>query len=59
MPPMLRLAFSTNAFKRNTLEEAIDAIGQVGYEGVELMADLPHAYPAAMDETRMPNCDSC
>ena len=50
MPP--RLAFSTNAFKKNTLDEAIDAIGDIGYVGVELMADLHHAYPPAMDAAR-------
>ena len=48
----LKLAFSTNAFKKNTLDEAIDAIGDVGYTGVELMADLHHAYPPIMDEAR-------
>jgi len=41
----MRLAFSTNAFKKNTLAEAIDAIAQIGYAGVEIMADVPHAYP--------------
>jgi sugar phosphate isomerase/epimerase len=46
---MINLAFSTNAFKKNTLAEAIDAIAQIGYPGVELMADVPHAYPAAFD----------
>src|SRR5262245_33398720 len=45
-----RLAFSTNAFKKNTLEEAIDAIADAGYAGVELMADVPHAYPPSFDE---------
>jgi sugar phosphate isomerase/epimerase len=49
---MIRLAFSTNAFKKNTLEEAIDAIADIGYAGVELMADVPHAYPPAMDSRR-------
>jgi len=49
---MFRLAFSTNAFKKNTLDEAIDAIGDIGYAGVELMADLHHAYPPAMDQAR-------
>jgi sugar phosphate isomerase/epimerase len=48
---MIRLAFSTNAFKKNTLEEAIDAIAQIGYQGVELMADVPHAYPPSLDST--------
>lgn len=50
---MHRLAFSTNAFKKNSLDEAIDAIGDIGYTGVELMADLHHAYPPAMDEPRL------
>lgn len=49
---MRRLAFSTNAFKKNTLDEAIDAIGAIGYVGVELMADLHHAYPPTMDSSR-------
>ncbi len=42
---MIRLAFSTNAFKKTTLAEAIDAIAQIGYTGVEIMADVPHAHP--------------
>jgi len=41
-----KLAFSTNAFKKNTLDEAISAIAAAGYRGVEIMADIPHAYPA-------------
>src|SRR5687768_12548542 len=49
---MPNLAFSTNAFKKNTLDEAIDAIGAIGYGGVELMADLHHAYPPVMDQAR-------
>ena len=44
-----KLAFSTNAFKKNSLDEAIDAIATIGYGGVELMADLHHAYPPVMD----------
>lgn len=42
---MLKLAFSSNAFKKTTLTEAVDAIAGAGYRGVEIMADLPHAYP--------------
>jgi sugar phosphate isomerase/epimerase len=44
---MIPLAFSTNAFKKNTLSEAVAAIAAVGYTGVELMADVPHAHPAS------------
>src|SRR3954468_14325744 len=50
---MIDLAFSTNAFKKNTLEEAIEAIARIGYRGVELMADVPHAYPQNMDAGRV------
>lgn len=49
---MINLAFSTNAFKKNTLEEAIGAIAGIGYRGVELMADVPHAYPPDMPAPR-------
>lgn len=49
---MKSLAFSTNAFKKHTLEEAIDAIASIGYRAVELMADVPHAYPPAFDRAR-------
>ncbi|HEX8522225.1 MAG TPA: sugar phosphate isomerase/epimerase family protein [Tepidisphaeraceae bacterium] len=49
---MRNLAFSTNAFKKNTLEQAISAIADIGYSGVELMADVPHAYPPDMPRER-------
>jgi protein FrlC len=49
---MSRLAFSTNAFKKNTLPEAIDQIAGIGYAGVELMADLHHAWPPTFDAPR-------
>lgn len=45
---MFKLAFSTNAFKKNTLAEAIDAIADIGYRAVELMADVPHLRPLEM-----------
>jgi sugar phosphate isomerase/epimerase len=46
---MRKLAFSTNAFKKITLTESISAIAEAGYSGVELMADVPHAYPLPLD----------
>jgi sugar phosphate isomerase/epimerase len=48
----LNLAFSTNAFKRTSLDEAIEIIAGLGYAGVELMADIPHAYPPHMSPQR-------
>lgn len=53
MSTMINLAFSTNAFKKNTLEEAIEQIARIGYRGVEIMADVPHAYPRDMDDARI------
>jgi len=41
----MKLAFSTNAFSRHSLPEAIAAIAAVGYAGIELLADKPHWYP--------------
>src|SRR5205814_8571110 len=45
----MKLAFSTNAFTRFTLDEAIRAIAAAGFSGVEILADPPHAYPDAID----------
>lgn len=47
----MRLAFSTNAFTRFGLIEAIEAIAAAGYDGVEILADEPHAYPPKIDAT--------
>jgi len=41
----LRLSFSTNAFTSVSLEQALEIIARIGYEGVEIMADRPHAWP--------------
>src|SRR6478735_5032542 len=49
---MIPLAFSTNAFKKNTFEEALQSIAAIGYSAVELMADLHHAYPLLMTPQR-------
>jgi sugar phosphate isomerase/epimerase len=41
----MKLAFSTNAFKRYNLEDSIKEIAGIGYRGVEILCDVPHAYP--------------
>jgi len=48
----MRPAFSTNAFKRVGLEASLREIAGCGYGGVEIMADVPHAYPPQMDGRR-------
>jgi protein FrlC len=41
----MKLAFSTNAYTRYSLSEALAGIKAAGFEGVEILADTPHAYP--------------
>ena len=44
----MRLAFSTNAYLRYPFDEAAERIAALGYEGLELLADVPHAWPAGL-----------
>src|SRR5438552_727583 len=46
----MKLAFSTNAYTRFGLIDAIRGITSAGYSGVEILADVPHAYPDAIDD---------
>ena len=48
-PDSIKLAFSTNAYTRFPLIDAIRDIAAVGYSGVEILADVPHAYPDSID----------
>jgi sugar phosphate isomerase/epimerase len=45
----MNLAFSTNAYTRFELVDAIRDIAMAGFGGVEILADVPHAYPDAID----------
>ncbi len=46
----MRLAFSSNAYLKFSFAEAARRIAAVGYEGIEIMADVPHAWPAYLLE---------
>ena len=48
---MVKLAFSTNAYTRLPLIDAIRDIAAIGYSGVEILADVPHAYPDSIDSS--------
>lgn len=41
-----RLAFSTNAYLKFSFADAVKRLAAIGYAGVEIMADVPHAWPA-------------
>lgn len=46
----MKLAFSTNAYTRFPLSDALIGIRRAGFGAVEVLADVPHAYPASIDE---------
>jgi fructoselysine 3-epimerase len=48
-----QLAFSTNAYTRHSLIDALRGIRRAGFAGVEILADAPHAYPDAMDDEQV------
>jgi len=47
----VRLSFSTNAFSRCSVFEAVEKIASIGYKGVELLADVPHLYADSVTES--------
>jgi sugar phosphate isomerase/epimerase len=49
----MKLAFSSNAFKKFPLETAIREIAKIGFKGVEILGDIPHAYPPDCSEERI------
>jgi sugar phosphate isomerase/epimerase len=46
----MQLAFSTNAYLKFSFVEAVRRLAAIGYSGVEIMADVPHAWPACLLE---------
>jgi sugar phosphate isomerase/epimerase len=44
----MQLAFSTNAYLNHSFADAVSRLAAIGYRGVEVMADVPHAWPAYM-----------
>jgi sugar phosphate isomerase/epimerase len=49
----MQLAFSSNAYLRYPFAEAARRLAALGYAGIEIMADVPHAWPAfLLDEQK-------
>ncbi|MGC8660131.1 MAG: sugar phosphate isomerase/epimerase family protein [Desulfomonilaceae bacterium] len=51
----VRLSFSCNAFVRYPVSEALKKIAEIGYEGVELLADAPHLYADSLSVADLEN----
>ena len=48
----MKLAFSSNAYMHFSIEDTIRKIADLGYTGIEVLADVPHAWPAGLLEER-------
>ena len=49
----MKLAFSTNAYLHHSFADAVARLARIGYPAVEIMADVPHAWPAfLLDEQK-------
>ena len=44
----MQLAFSTNAYLNHSFADTVARLASIGYRGVEIMADVPHAWPASL-----------
>jgi len=55
----MQLAYSSNAYFQFSIEETIARIAQLGYAGLELLADVPHAWPAGLLEERKRAIRAC
>src|SRR6478735_88879 len=49
----MKFAFSSNAYTNYSLKESIADISKIGYQGVEIMCDSPHAYPLLMNSKKI------
>ncbi|MHC4399682.1 MAG: sugar phosphate isomerase/epimerase family protein [Planctomycetota bacterium] len=55
----MKLAYSSNAYMRFSVEETIRRIAGLGYRGLELLADVPHAWPAGLLDERKQAIRDC
>jgi len=56
---IMKLAYSSNAYMNFTLEETVRRIASLGYGGLELLADVPHAWPAGLLDCRKREIRDC
>ena len=55
----MQLAFSSNAYMHYSIEETIRRVAEIGYQGIELLADVPHAWPAGLLPERKESIRRC
>jgi sugar phosphate isomerase/epimerase len=55
----MKLAYSSNAYMNFPIEETAARIAALGYAGLELLADVPHAWPAGLLEPQKEHIRDC
>jgi len=54
----MKIGFSTNAYTRKSLIYAIKSISEIGYDGIEIALDIPHAF-LPLSESGLQNIQEC
>ncbi len=49
----MKFAFSSNAFTKYSLIDSLKEIAQLGYQGAEILCDIPHAYPPTLNNQKI------
>jgi len=49
----MKLAFSSNAYTNFSIIDSINEISKIGYDGVEIMCDIPHAFPLPLNNDKI------
>jgi sugar phosphate isomerase/epimerase len=49
----MKLAFSSNAYTNFSLMDSIVDTAKIGYKGIEIMCDRPHAFPLPLDPQKI------
>ena len=44
----MKFAYSTNAYRQFSISETCRRIAEIGFHGLELLADVPHAWPVSL-----------
>ena len=53
------LGYSSNAFKKHSIYEAVEEIGRLGFRGIEIMCKRPHVHASDFGEKEWPRLKSC
>ena len=54
----MKIGFSSNAYTRKSLTYAIQSISDIGYDGIEIVLDIPHAF-LPISEATFQNIQKC